>query len=545
MKKSKFFAAATAACLLFSFAACSGNSNDGNEKSDGEVTHTHSFGETYQCDESGHWQLCQTCGKSGEKSVHIYSDGRNVCSVCGYTENDSEPESLKAASECFQGVKFSYAKSGYTNERGETKTFEELLDRQISILTQDIFFRLAYVYGSYARGNAVTLSLKDGEQNYAFGGNAAEVSSETLLAEKQTDTEVTNADIGDIKEYQKSIQNQVNTKNYFSNANYLNLSGAICGQYGKLDNSGIVPVLTAAPVAEKSWQWGKGLTETSYEAFSSANNVQKMKTAIAQILCGKTADGVYSEAAYRKLLADIPYTGYDFFEAEKLVEFIENTVIGKALTEKDNEYSEIINTKYGGKINVESIGAMNADESYTPTDSPRLYKGYRVVVTAIVRRALENVFAGSETSLYPTLNRNATEYTQDFAASERKAYTEFVLAPKADVAGTKAVFAFFGEAGKEISVKAEYVNRGEAKGRETKRVLLTGEGCEVTFDIAAATNGLIFGAYNGILQSDLNTALFGGGNVRAWKNGDTYLRFTVENAQNVPFGVQIKGMFRQ
>ena len=152
------------------------------------------------------------------------------------------------------------------------------------------------------------------------------------------------------------------------------------------------------------------------------------------------------------------------------------------------------------------------------------------MVTAIVRRALENVFVGSETSLYPTLNRNATIYTQNFAASERKAYTEFVLAPKADVSGTKLAIAFFGDEGKEISVKAEYVNRGETKATET---------------IAAATNGLIFGAYNGILQSDLNTALFGGGNVQAWKNGDTYLRFTVENAQNVPFGVQIKGMYRQ
>ncbi len=544
MKKSKFFAAVTAACLLFSFAACSGSSGDGNEKPNGEETHTHSFGETYQCDESGHWQLCQTCGKSGEKSVHIYSGGRNVCSVCGYTENDSEPAALKSASECFQGVKFSYVKSGYTNERGETKTFEELLDRQISILTQDIFFRLVYVYGSYARGNAATLPLKDGEQNYAFGGNAAEVSSETLLAEKQTDTEVTNADIGDIKEYQKSIQNS-GDDNFFDDNTCLKFSGAINGEYYKIKQAGIVPTLIETPVAEKVWQWGKGLTEASYEAFSSAGNVQKMKTAIAQILCGKTADGVYSEAAYRKLLAEIPYTGYDFFEAEKLVEFIENTVIGKSLTEKDNEYSEIINTKYGGKINVESIGAMNADESYTPTDSPRLYKGYKIVVTAIVRRALENVFAGSETSLYPTLNRNATEYTQDFAFSARKAYREFVLAPKADVSGTKLAIAFAGDAGKEISVKAEYVNRGETKGSETKRVLLTGEECEVTFDIAAATNGLIFGAYNGIMQSDLNTALFGGGNVRAWKNGDTYLRFTVENAQNVPFGVQIKGMYRR
>ncbi|MFR2944264.1 MAG: hypothetical protein ACLTKZ_03570 [Lachnospiraceae bacterium] len=544
MKKSKFFAAATAACLLFSFAACSGNSNDGNEKPNGEETHTHSFGETYQCDESGHWQLCQTCGKSGEKSVHIYSDGRNVCSVCGYTENDSEPAALKSASECFQGVKFSYAKSGYTNERGETKTFEELLDRQISILTQDIFFRLVYVYGSYARGNAATLSLKDGEQNYAFGGNAAEVSSETLLAEKQTDTEVTNADIGDIKEYQKSIQNS-GSDNFFDDNTCLKFCGAINGGYYKIRQAGIVPTLIETPVAEKAWQWGKGLTEASYEAFFSASNVQKMKMAIAQILCGKTADGVYSEASYQKLLAEIPYTGYEFFEAEKLVEFIENTVIGKALTEKDNEYSEIINTKYGGKINVESIGTMNADESYTPTDSPRLYKGYRVVVTAIVRRALENVFAGSETSLYPTLNKNATVYTQNFAASERKAYTEFVLAPKADVSGTKLAIAFFGDAGKEISVKAEYVNRGETKGTETKRVQLTGEECEVTFDIAAATNGLIFDAYNGIMQSDLNTALFGGGNIRAWKNGDTYLRFTIENSQNVPFGVQIKGMYRQ
>ena len=64
-----------------------------------------------------------------------------------------------------------------------------------------------------------------------------------------------------------------------------------------------MPTLIETPVAEKAWQWGKGLTEASYEAFSSASNVQKMKTAIAQILCGKTADGVYSEAAYQKLLA--------------------------------------------------------------------------------------------------------------------------------------------------------------------------------------------------------------------------------------------------
>lgn len=317
---------------------------------------------------------------------------------------------------------------------GSKVKFNALLDRQFDVLAQDILYRLTYVYGYNidkhirVQGDEKNLVIKSNSANpinYKYNGIDAVVVSDSLLTDKQEIGNITEFKIDDVKEFQKSIQflnaDEENI-NFLLDNLYLDISGAIEGRFMKINKSGMSPKLVTGQDSDKAWLWGKTLESTRYEDFATISHINSMKMAIAQIVLGLNVDGNYTDENYNKLLSNMDYLGYlkssfiykeNNVEHNKLVEFIYNYVIGNTLVQKDNEYANILKTTYQSTINVSTVSSMNRELVYDAniaTESPRLYKGYDIVIPAIVNQALENKFSDvKKTTLYPYYARSSSK----------------------------------------------------------------------------------------------------------------------------------------
>lgn len=326
---------------------------------------------------------------------------------------------------------------------GSKVKFNALLDRQFDVLAQDILYRLTYVYGYNGSGHIrvkdAEYKLQNGNSDYKLNNHNAIVDSNNLLVTTtdtttDTATELRTININNINDFQKSIT--VLGMNILLNKNALDLSGAIEGRNTKLEEG--FNAIELLPTANESmkWNWYSSGNST-YSDFATNDNINKMKMAVAQIVAGKTVDGNYTSVEYNKLLSSMDYLGYlkssfiykeNNVEHNKLVDFIYSKVIGNNLIEKDDYYANIFKSMSDGTIN--SNVTANIDNGYsqgklvingteysiTLTDNPRLYKGYSMVIPAIVNQALNNIFEDSISpeykngiSLYPYYARSSSK----------------------------------------------------------------------------------------------------------------------------------------
>lgn len=404
MKKNKILVFALTAVMAASVFAAAGCDNGGNGGDNGgnSAEHTeHTYG-SWQYNDAEHWRKCTGCDEE-ERGNHSYGGG-DTCAVCGYENESLKPGEAKAVSAYFDGVKVKYERTEIIDADGTEKSFNEILDRQFDLLAQDILYRLTYVYGynqtTHNRSKDAKYTLKNGENDFLYQGeNAAAVDSNKLLALTDSVTDLKTVTINNIEDFQKSIT-LVTGINYLLRNTALDISGAIEGRNLYIVDDGSVKTLSPESDKSKQWNWYSDANST-YSEFATQSNVNKMKMAIAQVAANKAADGNYSEAAYNTALAEIGALGFDGFNSAKLVKFIKSNVIGDRLVNRDDEYAGTIKTAYGGIINAANIKSINNNGTYTDTDNPRLYKGYSIVVPAIVKQALENTFEGTEQSIYP------------------------------------------------------------------------------------------------------------------------------------------------
>lgn len=262
-----------------------------------------------------------------------------------------------------------------------------------------------------------------------------------------------------------------------------------------------------------------------------------MKMAIAQVAANKATDGNYSEAAYNTALAEIGALGFDGFDSAKLVKFIKSNVIGDSLVNKDDEYADTINQKYRGTIDVESIKAMNNDSAYTNTDSPRLYKGYSMVLPAIVSQAIGNTFENTTQKIYPAMNRYAVQSFDNLnGANTAQKYASIVLMPKTEISATKLAIKIKGAS--NVSVKCEI-------GGKAVQVSASSDGELLLIDLHAYTKKI--GAYNGGKENDTSLDLFGnsGAGAAGINNGAHYIKLIFENPNGGKFSVEIDGYYNK
>lgn len=537
----KKFLSAMLACLMLSpcaagFASCDNGGNGGGNGENTEPT----YGD-WQFNDTEHWRE-RTVYDEEERGEHIYGADGYTCTVCGYENEAKKPAQKQNAADYFGGMKVSYAREKIVDADGTAKSFNEISDRQFDLLAQDILYRLTYVYGynqtAHNRTQNAKYTLKNGENDFSYQGNNAAVDSNKLLAASQTATELTSVNIADINDFQKSVQ-AVNSNNYLLDAATINFVGAIEGRYMVVRKSGSSKMLNSAKTDNCAWSWYQDGAST-YSEFATKNNINKMKMAIAQVAANKAADGNYSEAAYNTALAEIGALGFDGFDSAKLVKFIKSNVIGDSLVNKDDEYASTIKTEYNGIIDDNSLVEIDGKTTFTSniaTDSPRLYKGYSMVLPAIVSQAIGNTFENTTQKIYPAMNRYAVQSFENLNGAETaRNYNSIVLMSKTEISATKLAIKIKGAS--NVSVKCEI--NGEAV-----QVSAVNDGELLLIDLHAFTGKI--GAYNGGKENDTSLDLFGnsGAGAAGINNGGNYIKLIFENPNGGKFSVEIDGYYNK
>ena len=543
----KKFLSAMLACLMLSpcaagFASCdngAGTSTDSGNA--GGAQHEHTWSENYSYNDTMHYKICTSCTKKSEEGEHIYGADGYICTVCGYENEAKKPAQKQNAADVFGGMKVSYARGKIVDADGTAKSFNEILDRQFDLLSQDILYRLTYVYGynqtTHNRSENAKYTLKNGENDCSYQGKNAAVDSKTLLAAQQEPTmELTEANINNIADFQTSIQ-QVSS-NVFLHLSAWYFPGAIEGKAMEIENHWGSALIDFSVVAEKRWKWGEGLTKSTYEDLATESHLNAMKAAIAQTLAGETVNGNF--ATYQSTLAKINALGYENFDSAKLVKFIKSNVIGDALVEKDDEYASVIKTKYNGIVNTDSIISINENNVFVDNecnDSPRLYKGYSMVLPAIVSQAIGNTFENTTQKIYPAMNRYAVQSFENLNGAETaRNYNSIVLMPKTEISATKLAIKIKGAS--NVSVKCEI-------GGKAVQVSAANDGELLLIDLHAFTGKI--GAYNGGKENDTSLDLFGGSGASAAKAGDgeNYIKLIFDHPNGEKFSVAIDGYYNK
>ncbi len=413
MKKRRFFKIICCFCLLlcstFFLTACTGGGSGGSGSSSG-----------YDSDNPPKPDPDKQPPSSGDDSdIDIDDDG-----------NIGGNGQVADFSDYFYGymgmIKGNDEFEVYDDITGSKVKFNALLDRQFDVLAQDILYRLYYVYGNQ-RTNNVDLNLEqklfvnssvESPRIYMYNGNVAIVNSNKLLSTTQSVDSLKDINLTDINDYQKSLKIVDEEANYLMNGNYINIIKAIDGAFMELDISGIVPELKSAVNSNFSWKWSSANSDTLLTDFRSKDNINKFKMALAQIVSGVDVDGNYTDTNYNQLLSNMDYLGYlkssfmyknNNVEYNKLVEFIKNIIIGKTLIDNDDKYAKIYIDDFDGKFNVSVVKSINDNPDYNETYSPHMYKGYSVILPAIVNQALNNTFESTKTSLYPYYARSSSK----------------------------------------------------------------------------------------------------------------------------------------
>ena len=508
----------------------------------GTAGHTHTWEEKYSYDSSGHWKKCTQCSKTTEKENHNYEV--DTCKVCGYVDKTKTPPQKEAMSKYFSGVKATYEKEKFIDSDGTEKEFKDLVDRQIDVLAQDILIRLNYVYGDlrtfeWAWGSSFELRRLDGLDAYKYDDKAtgfhqvAKVHTENMLAEisdEEYDSidngtfSLAEVDIDNLVDYQKSLLIKDSNKNNLASRGDFNFIGASSGQNMKVVESLGIKYLEV----DDSKKW-------LVSDLTSKDAKDALKLMIAQEMIGDEGDD------YDALIGFIDTLGYKPDFSENLIKIINNKIIGAERITEDNGYYDIIKNKYKGKITPDNTDLIDADSEYSETDSPRLYKGYKVIVPQIVKSALENKFTDT-VSLYPAFNKKAVDYTTNAAGfAEAHKYETMTLIPRVGTGYTKLA----------VKIKGVDVGGGAALSFDVKindsqiyhkRVSLTNEEQVLEIDLSEYGSRTPFEAYQGNKTADVNNNIFVNSVVEDFDEKN-FIKLTFTNRSNAKFIVTFDGYY--
>ena len=310
--------------------------------------------------------------------------------------------------------------------------FADLVDRQIDVLAQDLLYRLTYIYGAQ---NGTTSNRTDDNLEikfeidnpapnnyYSYNGKDAKSKAINMITNvNETFDSVTEIDLKNIdntkSEFQKSLT-------LFSGDNYLNfedgglvITGAIEGY-----NSAFEKKIRISYIKDETKAWNMTCDESTYNNMSDTYK-DSIKLGIAKILGADPDATSYSV----DILENIKTLGYFSKHKQAITKFVLDEVIGTTQVSADDGYYDLWINNYNGLINVDNLGAID-DLGTVEDNAPRLYKGYSIVIPAIVEQALKNTFEGTETSLYPYFSRVDMNYV-DFSLiddnSEADYYSNF------------------------------------------------------------------------------------------------------------------------
>ena len=523
---------------MFMLTACGGGGNG----------HTHEWSATYTYDSSQHWKKCTGCDETTEKEDHTFNV--DTCTVCGYVDDNRTPAQKGVMSNYFSGVKATYTKENIVDSNGTTKEFKKFVDRQIDVLAQDLLKRLDYVYGEYRLnplnlnhwGESYDLSDPYSTRGYVYrdmknpADYYARTDSTNILAQLSNaeinkiffDTDdpvtLTEVNIDDLSDYQRSLLIIETPNNYLAYNGALNLIGASLGKNMQLTELSLLDDTTNN---DKVWKVSQLTTE------ETTNN---LKLIIAQILTNDAGSD------YDALISKIDKLGFDSTFKEKLIDVINENIIGSDRIAEDDKYYKELVDNYSGIINSEAILAMMDNKKYTTSNSPRLYKGYNKLVPVIVKSALDNKFNNTQVSLYPEFSKKAVNYTSNANGfSEAHVYETMTLLPKENTPYTKLVLKIQGsDITESVTLEYQVVVNGEAVGTK-QNITLTNDSQELEISIAKTGT---FGNFDGTTDVDTNNKIFENVQVDD-KNTNNYITIEFTNASGVKFVVTFDGYYNK
>ena len=262
-----------------------------------------------------------------------------------------------------------------------------------------------------------------------------------------------------------------------------------------------------------------------------------LKLAIAQELGGDSENYDYLiEKKIEKL-------GYDSTFADKLVNIINNKIIGVDRINEDNRYYEILDSKYAGKITPDNTDLIDADSEYSETNSPRLYKGYKIIVPQIVKSALENKFSSTQVSLYPAFDKTAVDYTSNAAGfAEAHKYETITLLPKADTPYTRLIVKIKGTDFNASDNTLSYDVKVNNTLIADNSIELSEEEQTVTIFVSRYEARDPFKAYQGNKTADTNNDIFVNSVVDDIDEKN-FIKLTFTNRSNAKFIVTFDGYY--
>lgn len=445
----------------------------------------------------------------------------------GSTEQPVAPE-LKNMSYYFSGVKSEYLKNEIKNENNSIVDFNDLLDRQIEVLTEDVLYRLYLTYGSITYGTSSKYQDKVlYNENYSKDGLYAKVFKNKALTNERYETSVS-VNYDNILTYQFALD--TNNDNAF-NTSFIMLSEAILGEYNLYDNNRRALLKFDNDNEALPYKWAYSNNAEDFTSWYN-NYKESLKLEIAKALYDETTN-----LSYEEILNGINYLGYNASFATKLENIIYKVIIGENLVDRDLEI-------YNTLTETDKTSPKNwSDESEI---SKHFYKGYNIVIPAIVEQALNNTFENTETSIYPVLNRMAVESTVNADGfADAKKYSSVLLMPKTNAPTTKLNVNLEGvgeSVGKTITI--DYVVAISTESYHGKiTVTLENVNQEIELNLDAITDGAKLNAYNGAKENYTSTDLFGANENSDINDGNNYIKLTFNNTDNAAFKVTFKGMY--
>lgn len=445
----------------------------------------------------------------------------------GSTEQPVAPE-LKNMSYYFSGVKAEYLKNEIKNENNSIVDFNDLLDRQIEVLTEDVLYRLYLTYGSITYGTSSKYQDKVlYNENYSKDGLYAKVFKNKALTNERYETSVS-VNYDNILTYQFALD--TNNDNAF-NTSFIMLSEAILGEYNLYDNNRRALLKFDNDNEALPYKWAYSNNAEDFTSWYN-NYKESLKLEIAKALYDETTN-----LSYEEILNGINYLGYNASFATKLENIIYKVIIGEDLVDRDLEI-------YNTLTETDKTSPKNwSDESEI---SKHFYKGYNIVIPAIVEQALNNTFENTETSIYPVLNRMAVESTVNADGfADAKKYSSVLLMPKTNAPTTKLIVNLEGvgeSVGKTITI--DYVVAISTESYHGKiTVTLENVNQEIELNLDAITDGAKLNAYNGAKENYTSTDLFGANENSDINDGNNYIKLTFNNTDNAAFKVTFKGMY--
>ena len=396
------------------------------------------------------------------------------------------------------------------------------------VLAEDVLYRLYLTYGNGTYGaSSQYQDLELYEGNYSKDGLYAKVFKNKALTNERYETSVS-VNYDNILTYQFALD--TNNDNAF-NTSFIMLSEAILGEYNLYDNNRRALLKFDNDNEALPYKWAYSNNAEDFTSWYN-NYKESLKLEIAKALYDETTN-----LSYEEILNGINYLGYNASFATKLENIIYKVIIGENLVDRDLEI-------YNTLTETDKTSPKNwSDESEI---SKHFYKGYNIVIPAIVEQALNNTFENTETSIYPVFNRMAVESTVNADGfADVKKYSSVLLMPKTNAPTTKLIVNLEGvgeSVGKTITI--DYVVAISTESYHGKiTVTLENVNQEIELNLDAITDGAKLNAYNGAKENYTSTDLFGANESSDINDGNNYIKLTFNNTDNAAFKVTFKGMY--